>query len=74
MKQIVNENKRKICELLLPAVQATRGGADVTALEYFEEGNGDEVVYIRFKSGFSYRACVTADSGLSMIRDIMKEL
>ena len=70
----MNENKKRICELLLPAIQATRSGEDVTALEYVKEETGDEYVYIKFKGGFSYRACVTADSGAAMIRDIMKEL
>ena len=71
----MNESKKKICELLLPAIQATMSGEDVTALEYVkEEDTKEEFVYIRFKGGFSYRACVTADSGAAMIRDIMKEL
>ena len=30
----MDEDKQKICDLLVPVVQATRGGSDVTALEY----------------------------------------
>lgn len=70
----MKENKKKICDLLLPAIQATRNGEDVTALDYVKEETGEEFVYIKFKGGFSYRACVTADSGAAMIRDIMREL
>lgn len=71
----MNEDKRKICSLLLPVIQATRAGWDVTELEYCDnEFTDDEYVRIRFASGYTKKIDVTADSGTAMIKDIIKGL
>ena len=71
----MDEDKQKICDLLLPAVQATRGGSDVTALEYIgSEISFLEYVDVRSQNGFVRRIDVSGDSGCGMIRDIMKNL
>ena len=47
----MSEDKRKICSLLLPVVQATRAGWDVIDLEYTDnEFMDDEYVRIRYAS------------------------
>lgn len=69
----MDEDKQKICDLLLPAVQATRGGSDVDALEYtISESGFLEYVKVRFQNGYMRRINVSGDSGCAMIRSIMK--
>lgn len=65
------ENKETICRLLLKTLQQTRSGEDLILLEYDPE---KETVTGRFRSGGIRNCNVEADSGLSMIRDIIKQL
>ena len=65
------ENKYKICNLLLEALQATDNAADLISLEY--EGKA-ETVTATFESGGKRVINVAMDSGTAMIRDIMKNL
>lgn len=68
------EDKQLICDLLLPALQATRGLSDLVSLEYKCADDGDEHVIATFDSGYKKRANVTMDSGTAMIYDIMKQI
>lgn len=71
----MKEDKRKICSLLLPVVQATRAGWDVIDLEYTNnEFTDDEYVRIRYASGCTKKVNVTLDSGTAMILDVIKGL
>lgn len=70
----MDEDKARICELLLPAVQATRGGQNVISLTYGEDQYGHEIVVIREKNGNHFYADVSMDSGTAMIRDICQAL
>ena len=65
------EDKALICRLLLPALQATRNLHDLAALEYDPQ---KEIVTATFTNGYSKRANVAADSGTSMIRDIIGQI
>lgn len=65
------ENKQEICSLLLPALQATRGLWDLWKLEYVA---GQEVVKAWFLNGTVKVVNVRLDSGVAMIRDIMRAL
>ena len=67
----MREDKQKICDLLLPALQATRNLHDLQELEYSEER---ELVYAKFKSGYQKVVNVAMDSGTAMIRDIVKQI
>lgn len=67
----MNENKQMICNLLLPALQATRNLYDLTDLHYDEE---NEVVVASFDGGSVKVANVACDSGTAMIRDIIKSI
>ena len=70
-----SENKYEICNLLLRAIQATRAGADVIALVYRNDKEaGVEKVDVIFRNGYKKAVDVTADSGASMIRDIMAQV
>ena len=68
------ENKQLICDLLLKALQATRGACDLKFLAYEnDEKRRREIVTAYF---YDYRGGhiidVTGDSGIAMIGDIMK--
>ena len=65
------EDKKKICELLLPALQATRNLYDLIGLIYDPER---ELVIACFASGAVKKANVHMDSGTAMIRDIVKQI
>ena len=64
------ENKRKICDLLLPALQQTRSLCDLVDLEYIQEQG---IVLATFPSR-SIRINVMADSGIAMIKDVVEVL
>ena len=68
----MHEDKQKICDLLLPALQATRNLSDLASLKYERIGDYDEIVTATFDNGYSKRINVSMDSGTAMIRDIMK--
>lgn len=65
------ENKKKICDMLLPVLQETRSLHDLIDLEYDDTS---ETVLATFASGAVKRADVAMDSGTSMIRDIIKQI
>lgn len=67
----MNEDKQKICNLLLPALQATRNLYDLTNLYY---DASTESVIATFSSGYTKKANVAMDSGTSMIRDIISQI
>lgn len=65
------EDKQKICDLLLHALQATRNLFDLVKLTYSAE---EEVVIAEFTNGYSKAVNVSMDSGTAMIRDIAKRI
>ncbi|MBE5973234.1 MAG: hypothetical protein E7251_01380 [Paenibacillaceae bacterium] len=67
----MEENKQRICDLLLATLQETRGAHDLVSLNYDAE---KEVVIGTFTGGGKKVCNVAADSGCAMIRDIMKQL
>ena len=75
----MNEDKQKILDLLLPVLQATRDLHDLTELEYFEDTPSKSHVTCTF--GCDGCSCsgrrtvnTSADSGIAMIRDVLKAL
>lgn len=67
------EDKREILVRLLHTLQATRAGSDITALE-LEQKNDDEYCVIVFDSGNRERVDITADSGLTILADVIDAL
>lgn len=64
--------KQIILDLLLPAIQRTRAGDDVTALRY---NAADETVHVDFESGKDGRIInVAMDSEWAMIKDVVNHL
>ena len=66
----MREDKQKILDLLLPALQATRNLYDLQDLEYSEER---DLVYAKFPGGTKV-VNVAMDSGTAMIRDIIGQI
>lgn len=66
------EDKQKILDLLLPALQATHNLYDLIALTYLKEAHF-EGVKAEFRNGIKY-ANTAMDSGTSMIRDILNQI
>ena len=67
----MREDKQKILDLLLPALQATRNLYDLQDLEYSEER---DLVYAKFESGYQKVVNVAMDSGTAIIPDIFKQI
>ena len=65
------EDKQKILDLLLPALQATHNLSDLVSLEYQEDR---ELVYAKFASGNQKNANVAMDSGTALIRDVIEQI
>ncbi len=68
------EDKKEICRALLPVLQMTNNLHDLIDLEYANVEGWGEYVVATFASGYKKKANVTADSGTSMIRDIIKQI
>ena len=68
------EDKQRICDLLLPALQATRDLYDLQKLEYSRIDEWEEIVTATFATGYEKRANVSMDSGVAMIRDICRQI
>lgn len=70
---MIVEDKQSICNFLRMALRQTRAGEDVTAIKY---DSVTETVYVYFNDEAqpSRRINVACDSGIAMIRDIMKHI
>ena len=66
------EDKQTICNELLHTLQLTRGFYYLTSLKYEREG-AYELVVATFSNGYQKTANVTADSGTTMIADIIAQ-
>lgn len=64
------EDKQKILDLLLPALQATRDQHDLIELRY---DRSVEAVFVVYEHG-AFPVNVHADSGIAMIRDILRAM
>lgn len=67
----MKEDKQKILDLLLPALQATRNLDDLMSLVYVKLENGGERVISIFPAGDKV-VNITMDSGVAMIQDVIK--
>jgi len=58
---------------LLKTLQFTREGSSVHRLEYLFEGE-EKYVIIHFEHGSAKKVCVTADSNLAIITDVIRAI
>lgn len=70
---VERENKQHICDLLCAALKATRDQQDLQSLTYHFNGPDDQMVTIAWSEGGT-SVNVSMDSGIAMIRDILKAL
>lgn len=68
------ENKREICIALTAALKMTRNQIYLKDIEYVKEDNGEEYAILHWCNGYKKKICVTADSGIAMIYDIVANL
>ena len=68
------ENKQLILDSLCSALQLTRDQADLEALEYREIGPAKQRVIATYDGGGSREINVSLDSGIAMIRDVLRAL
>lgn len=70
----MSEDKQKICDLLLPVLQATRDLHNLVSLEYVRQDKYKEFVKAKFANEYETVANVSMDSGVAMIRDILRQI
>lgn len=68
------EDKQKICDSLLGTLQETMAGKWAESLTYIKTASGEEYVRITYKDGHGALACVTGDSGLALICDVLNKI
>lgn len=68
-----HEDKEKICRQLLKLLQSTRDQSALKELRYEKTGS-EEYVSAVYLSGGTRRICVTFDSGIELIRDVVRAL
>jgi len=68
------EDKDRICQLLCATLKATRHCSDLRELRYEVDDDDEEYVAAIWESNRKTRVCVSADSGIAMIRDILRAL
>ena len=67
------ENYQVICNWLCGALQRTRQFDDLESLEHIQEGE-ERYVVANFDGNCTKRIRVTMDSGIAMIKDVIKHL
>ena len=68
------EDKQKILDLLLPALQATRNLYDLVSLKYIWCSDREEYVVATFANGYMKKVNVSVDSGTAMILDVVRHI
>lgn len=67
----MKEDKQKILDLLLPALQETRALDDLMSLVYVKTEQDEERVIAIFPAGDKI-VNITMDSGVAMIQDVLR--
>lgn len=67
------ENYQSICNSLCKTLQQTRQYDDLQSLRHVEEGS-ERYVVAEFTNGSIRKITVTADSGIAMIKDILRNI
>ena len=68
------EDKQDICDALLETLKLTRAGQDITNLVYSSDAYGDEWVMVLYTNGTHINVKVNADSGMALVRDVMRRI
>ena len=65
------ENKQRILDFLLSAIQNTNAGE---TLLYLKISDDERTVTVEYEGGYTEEINVHLDSGIAMIRDVVKQL
>lgn len=68
------ENKETIINCLYQALKFTVAGVGLEAIRYEQLGNGDELAILIYDNGYHKSVNITADSGLALMRDILRAI
>ena len=68
------EDKDLICKELAKLLKITRNQSDLKALRYEILDNDEEIVTVEWEGGGRKVVCVSMDSGIAMVRDILRAL
>lgn len=69
----MTEDKAKICRAFCEALKLTRAGENLTTIQYIEE-EGKETVLLVFNEKCYIEVDVTANSGIAIMKDILKNM
>lgn len=74
------ENKQEICKKLYELLNLTRSGNGLVSIEYVKEGQ-EEFAKVYWQHGepggmemFVQKICITGDSGIAIIRDVLNKI
>ncbi len=70
----MTENKFEIANKLLKTLQSTREYRDLRDLIYIIREDNEEIIKATFENGYTKDICVNADSGIALIRDVLRGL
>lgn len=68
------EDKQTIINFLFQTLKQTVAGVDLEAIKYEALANGDEFAIIKYENGYHKSVCISCDSGLALMRDILRAL
>lgn len=71
---IIYEDKQLILSWLLQTLRCTAAAFDLQEIRYVELANGDELAVLIYDNGYRKTINITADSGVAMMRDILRGL
>lgn len=77
------ENKQEICKKLYELLKITKGGNGLVSIEYMKDGK-EEYAGLYWQNdlmkdhpnhkGFLQKICITRDSGIAIIRDVLQRI
>ena len=80
MVGLFNEDKQEICKKLYELLKLTRGGNGLASIEYMKDGS-EEFAKVYWQHGepggmemFVQKICITGDSGLAIIQDVLMKI
>lgn len=77
-EKVMGEDKLQITKSLFHTLKMTRAGENLLSCEYFADPSDDrhyeEFVLLRWKGGVSKKICVTGDSGVALITDVVRRV
>ena len=77
------EDKREICRKLCELLKLTRAGEGLVSIDYEKDGE-EEYAKVCWQNdwqkdhpgykGFFQKICITADSGIAILRDVLRRI